>query len=377
MKKLLMITRNFPPLVGGMEKLNQNIHKILCKYYDVTLIGPVGCRAHVNDSHVYEFPALPLWRYFIISVLKAIWVARKTKSDLVFCGSGAAIIAGYIAARVTSARLVCYLHGLDVVAKSKLYQYIFIPLIKKCDLILVNSHHTLNLAVMAGFDSALIHILHPGVDLPDLVDSDRVRERFRKKYDLGNSPLLLIAGRLTERKGIAEFISEVMGGLVAEFPDLKLIIIGDEASSAIKKSKGVLQKINSTIVYGNFQSHIILLGSLDDEMLSAAYFSSDGFVFPVLNISGDVEGFGMVAVEAAAHGLPTFAFAVGGVPDAVSHGKSGWILLSDDYGGMRNCISKYLKEGAETMKGSCRLFALSFSWSIFEEKLIELIGDEL
>ena len=116
---------------------------------------------------------------------------------------------------------------------------------------------------------------------------------------------------------------------------------------------------------------MLFLGEVDDKFLSEAYLSSQIHVFPGLDLPGDVEGFGMVAIEAAAHGLPTIAFAVGGVPDSVEPGVSGWLIEPGNYSDMADTILGYLfNSGASTITpDSCRKFSEQFAWHILGNKL--------
>src|SRR5690606_3589327 len=77
--------------------------------------------------------------------------------------------------------------------------------------------------------------------------------------------------------------------------------------------------------------HLRFLGVITDAQLATAYEAADVHIFPVRYIPGDPEGFGMVAIEAAAHGTPTVAFATGGVIDAVASGQSGQLVPPGDY----------------------------------------------
>ena len=126
----------------------------------------------------------------------------------------------------------------------------------------------------------------------------------------------------------------------------------------------------------NLAAHARLLGAVDDSALSDAYFAADAMVFPVLDLPGDVEGFGMVAVEAAAHGLPTVAFAVGGVPDAVADGESGWLVAPGDYLGI---VQKSLglleaREQPQVWSERCRRHAERFAWAHFGQRLNAALG---
>jgi phosphatidylinositol alpha-1,6-mannosyltransferase len=111
------------------------------------------------------------------------------------------------------------------------------------------------------------------------------------------------------------------------------------------------------------------LGKVDDATLGQAYRSSRVHVFPVLDLPGDMEGFGMVALEAAAHGLPTVAFAVGGIPDAVSPEVSGLLITPGDYAALATGIIALLAgERPDITAQSCRDFAAGFAWSRFGER---------
>lgn len=369
--RILIVTRNFPPLVGGMERLNLHICQALAKFYDVSVAGPKDSSKFHEVKSFVEFSAAPLWLYIFSSLIKTTWLALKNKPDFVFCGSGAAILAGFFAAKITGAKLVCYLHGLDIVANSVIYQNFFVPLIKKSDLIFVNSNHSKELAINAGIDRNKINILSPGTTLPSMQNRISLEEGFRQEYNLDTNPFLLIVGRLTPRKGVHEFIINVMPNLIVEYPQLKLLIVGGDSLESIRKHTGIRDRLHQLIESMNMQQNVNLLGGLSDETLSAAFFSASALIFPVLEIKNDVEGFGMVAIEAAAHGLPSVGFSVGGVPDAIGHGKSGWLVPSGEYGNMEEKIKTLLnsKFSAELTEDSITHYAKQFEWSLFEERL--------
>jgi phosphatidylinositol alpha-1,6-mannosyltransferase len=366
-----MITRNFPPLVGGMERLNQKIHEILTKENNVTLLGPKGAEQFSGSNDVYEFPSSPVWAYLISSIIKALLLSKKQKYDMIFCGSGTAIIAGFFAAKLSSAKLICYLHGLDVVADNFFYQKIFVPLIKRADLLLVNSNHTKNLAIACRVSEEKIRLLHPGVMLASLDIPGDVMHNFREKFTIGKSPLIIIVGRLTRRKGIPEFIEHAMPSLVAICPDVKLLIIGGEATNTIGKGGNVSEKIRDIISRLKLENNIQSVGLLSEDDLNTAYFLANAMVFPVLDLPGDVEGFGMVAVEAAARGTPTVAFRSGGVEDAVLESQSGKLISPGNYSEMVNEIVSYIdhQDMREKVRIKCRQFSDRFSWDKFESKL--------
>jgi len=94
-----------------------------------------------------------------------------------------------------------------------------------------------------------------------------------------------------------------------------------------------MRDLEATVNRHQLQEHVRFLGNVDEVVLAMAYHVPQVLVFPLREVSGDVEGFGMVAVGAATHGLPTIAFAVGGVSDAVAHDVSGKLVAAGDYAG--------------------------------------------
>jgi len=123
-------------------------------------------------------------------------------------------------------------------------------------------------------------------------------------------------------------------------------------------------------------SYIRFLGPVSDEVLTQAYAAARLLVFPVMESAHDVEGFGMVAIEAAAHGVPTVAFAAGGVTDAVAPGISGELVPPGDYRGIAEAILRNVSvEPSVETRDQCRKFAAAFSWERYGEKLVRICLD--
>jgi phosphatidylinositol alpha-1,6-mannosyltransferase len=374
--RVLLVTRNLPPLRGGMERLNLHMALEIASAFDLDVIGPSGCGAELpNAIHAQEAPHRPMWRFLPNVFVRALRLARKRRPACILAGSGLTAPIAWIAARASGARAVVYVHGLDLVAAHPVYRLFWRPFLRRMDLCIANSRHTADLAAGIGIPQDRIVVLNPGVELPVHIDAGAAAE-FRSRHGLGERKLMLSVGRLTPRKGLLEFVEQSLPAIAAAHPDATLLIIGDEAPDALTGSAaGMGQRIVQAASAIGLQDNVRILGVCDEADLSAAYQASDALVFPVRSVPGDVEGFGMVAIEAAAHGLTTVAFAVGGVSDAVAEGSSGWLVPAGDYAQFADRVTQvFEQQPIEAMQAECRHYAQGFAWDVFGTRLRELLG---
>ena len=371
----MLITRNLPPLVGGMERLVWHLVDELQLNYRVHVVGPSGCGPLLPPGTTFnEVRLRPLSNYLFHTLLVVMRRSLLQRPHLVVAGSGLTSPFAWMAARISRACCVVYLHGLDVEAAHPLYRLLWRPFIRRFDCIVVNSHFTRQLALHIGIPRHRIKVLHPGVSLPDLDDAKYRRLEFRKRYDLGDSPLLLYVGRLTARKGFAVFCAEILPSIIERQPDARVVVIGDEPASALLQEKGERARIEALLALNGLEQRVLFLGELSrkDPQLSAAYFAADVLVFPVQQRQNDNEGFGMVAIEAAAHNLPTVAFSVGGVTDAIADNVSGRLISPGDNQAFAQAVIDLLRLSSSNHKLDCRSFAARFAWPLFGQQLRDL-----
>lgn len=368
---VLVVTRNLPPLVGGMERLIWHAIEELRSGYQVQVVGPSGCKHKLHpDVYAIEVQLRPMVIFLFSSTLAAIWSTIRHRPNIVFAGSGLTAPIVWLIARLSRARCIVYLHGLDVRARHPVYQSVWLPFFRYFDHVLVNSSYTRQLALEAKVPSECITILHPGVEMPDMAHVQEKNRAFRLRYNFGHSPIMLCVGRITPRKGLLYFVENILPLIVLEAPKSILVVIGDDPVDALQTVADERARVRSSLIEKGLETKVKFLGICSDEELDNAYFAADVLVFPVQQSNHDIEGFGMVALEAAAHGLPTVAFSVGGVPDAVSDGTCGKLIRPNDKVLFAQAVIKHI-QGEASLKPTdvCRKFAELFQWKEFGDQM--------
>lgn len=374
--RVLHVTRNLPPLVGGMERLNWHVADELSRHAEVRVIGPEGAAARkpINVT-VQEVPLRPLWRFLLASALAAVRAARRDRPHLVLAGSGLTAPAAWLAARASGARAAVYVHGLDVAVRHPLYRALWHPVLRRLDVVVANSRPTADLVLALGVAEDRLRIVHPGVAMPDEPQAPEALHRFREQHGLGEARLLLSVGRLTNRKGLREFVREALPRIVREAPEAVLAVIGDAPTDSLLAGVQSRESIQTVADAAGIGRHVRFLGVITDpQALACAYESAALHVFPVREIRGDPEGFGMVAIEAAAHGLPSVAFGTGGIVDAVAEGRSGRLVTPGDYDGFCDAVLAVLRKGEAAWRTSAQTYARDFAWPRFGARLWASLG---
>jgi len=157
-----------------------------------------------------------------------------------------------------------------------------------------------------------------------------------KKYDI-RRPYILSVGRLIERKGFDRLI-EAFGQLEqTEFGNMQLVIAGDGPQLAALQNVVEKELIDSSVLFLPEVPHVDL---------PKLYAGATVFALTPREINGDIEGFGLVYLEAAAQGTPAVATRTGGVSEAVIDGGTGIVVEPENISAVKQALSKLLKDQA-------------------------------
>jgi len=308
-----------------------DIYKILSRDHQVHVLTR-GVKAPEKDPNVHRIGKMNLPLFNIRSLLPMIRLIKKNRIDLVLSGSLNTAFAAGLAASIMNIRCASLAHGLDILYPNPLYRFALKSAFKRLDLVSANSRNTKRLLAGAGYDEKRIRVIHPTIPekhVDRILDRSLDTQAVKEKYGLLNKPVLLSVGRLAPRKGLYPFVKRSFPLILKEIPDCQLVIVGDSIRSDIKGSQ--ISRIMAAAKDLGIDGNIKVPGHVDDDELLEIYHACDLFIFPVQNIPGDVEGFGIVALEAALAGKPSLGTRAGGIPDAILDGKTGRLVDPGDH----------------------------------------------
>ena len=380
MKKLciLLITRNLPPLIGGMERLNWHIADELSKYHQISIVSHSQARlTSPKNATFYGAPLNPLPLFLMCAFFQTFWLCLFQRPDILFAGSGLTAPIAVFWAKIFRKKSIVYIHGLDIGTDNKFYNMLWVPLIRRADRVIANSSPTYDICIRKGIHDAKLQIIHPGVSYPPKSKDEQLILKLIMQHQLQGKNILISVGRLTQRKGLNEYIDLSFSEIVKKIPNTVLMIIGDTPNQSLNKNLQSKELILSTVKKHGLENNIIFTGNIsNDDILSSFYYLADIHIFPVKHIPDDPEGFGMVAIEAAAHGTPTIAFSTGGIVDAVQNENTGYLIENQDYQKMTNSIIRILENKNIISEHTCMQYAEKFAWynlkSKFEKVIVSL-----
>jgi phosphatidylinositol alpha-1,6-mannosyltransferase len=260
-------------------------------------------------------------------------------------------------------------HGSDVLREGWVYQRVIRFLLKRAMRVAANSAQTRGLLERLGVDGGKIDVIHPGVRVQVLDGAGASMYEGRR--------VLLSVGRLIRRKGLLEFVEHVMPRLVREHAGVLLLIVGEDATASLVHLERMRERIEAKVREMGLGEHVKLMGGVGQEELVRLFRRADVFVMPGLDIPGDVEGFGIVILEAALAGVPTVATRVGGVPEAVEEGKTGLLVEAGNWEGMAGAVGKLLSdEGLRRKLGEAAAERARerFSWEVIVGEYEGMLG---
>lgn len=363
MKSLLVSSSYFPPHKGGISHLMAEVAKNLRPERVCCLTGVPQKKTGTENNNLFRVYTRPCngngytkALRLSLTIIEILIRERPQIIQLATVGEGRLVP---WLKQWMKIPYVVYAHGNEILlAIEKGPKSTELITLKKADRILAVSEFTAGLVRRAGVDPGRIEIVHPGCD------SERFRPteptcQFRKKL-MGprhKDRIILTIGNLVSRKG-QDMVIRALPRVLKSVSDVTYLIIGDGPYRSQLERLARDMKVEDRVVF---------TGQVGQEDIPEVYSLCNVFAMPSRDQaeSCDVEGFGLVFLEANASGKPVIAGRSGGIPDAVSDGVSGFLVNPTDIDDIANAMVKLLlnRDLAERLgsQGRARVMR-DFTW---------------
>jgi len=352
----LIVTRSFPPELGGMQSLMWGLSKELSKNFMIKVF------ADFVDGHK-EFDEQASFSIERVGGIKLLRKYRKAQLINEFIKENK--IEGIISDHWKSLELIksnkkkyCLIHSKEINhPKGTSLNKRVLEVLNNIEKVIANSEYTKNLAIDCGVHKEKIVVINPGVDPAEELDKkslEKVESLLKVK-----SPRLITVSRFDKRKN-HEKIVMALRNLKQIYPDIVYICVGygDEEENIKKLVKEL-----------DLESQVMFFKDISNELKNALVAKSNIFVMPSVIHKKSVEGFGIAYVEAAQYGISSLGGKDGGAADAIEHEQTGLICdgnnLDDIYSSINSMFEnkKYLEYGKNAKE-----FVSKFYWpNIIEE----------
>ena len=363
----LIVTRNFPPEIGGIQILMSGLSENLLNH------GPVKVFAneHPNSSIYDNKSSMDIERVKGIKLFRKFRKANLVNSFMSANPNIRALIADHWKSlelikteNFKKIKTFCLLHSKEI--NHEVGSTLNKRLIKStnnADFIIANSNFTKELAIKVGINPSKISVIFPGIQKPRLIEKAskiKAESIFDESF-----PKIITVARLDKRKGHDKILM-LIKNLKPKFPKIKYVSIGfgEEENSLLKLSKEL-----------NLGKEVTFLKNLDDNLKIALIAEANLFLMPSRIEKKSVEGFGIAFVEAATYGVASIGGKDGGASDAIAHNKTGLICDGNNLNSIYDSVIEFFKNENFIKYGeNSKKFSEKFHWNKVVKNYLKLIN---
>ena len=351
----LIVTRAFPPELGGMQSLMWGLTKEMSKNFMIKVF------ADYQENHK-EFDKKENFSIERVGGIKFLRKIRKAQLINEFLKENK--VKGVIADHWKSLELIntdkkkyCLIHGKEINhPKGSSLNKRVIKVLNNVEKVIANSEYTKNLAINNGVSEEKVIVINPGVDPAQELNKkslEKVESLLKTK-----SPRLITVSRFDKRKN-HEKIVMALRNLKQIYPDIVYICIGygDEE-----------ENIKDLVKELDLGSQVMFFKDISSDLKNSLIVKSDIFVMPSIIHKTSVEGFGIAYVEAAQYGVPSLGGKDGGASDAIDHDKTGLICDGNNLDEIYSSLNSMIENKKYHLFGkNAKEYVSKFQW----EKIVE------
>jgi len=378
MARILLVTNDFPPRSGGIQSYLENLVGGLVKTgtHTLTVYAPKwkGCEAFDLEAATdgYEVVRHPT-TLMVPEPSVAIRMRRLIASydiDTVWFGAAAPLaLLAPLARDAGASRVIASTHGHEV-------GWSMLPLARTAlrrigndtDVVTFISQYTRDRFASAFGPRAALERLSPGVDTDRFEPDSVARAELRARYRLGERPVIVCLSRLVPRKG-QDMLIRALPAIRARIDGAALVIVGGGPY------RTTLHQLAHQF---GVAEHVVFTDGVPGDELPAHHAMADVFAMPCRTRGAglDVEGLGIVYLEASASGVPVVAGRSGGAPESVIDGETGLVVDGGDVGAIAVAVGDLLADpdrAAQMGAAGRRWVVENWQWHTKAQRLGELL----
>lgn len=367
-RELIIFSFDFPPSDGGIARLCQEIAVGMKPYYKKVQVLTRGKQGQNEPYNINEVEIVSLPNRRVLCDLSAIIYLSKIENKRNFdiiCGTwhpeaALSLIAGF-------KNIFILGHGTELIGGNSFFRknlwlkYYGKVVLDKARLTITNSHYTKNLIYNISKEANCI-------DLPLGVNHEFFKPISNLKENNQVFKICTVS-RIEKFKG-HDFIAKVLVKIPVEYRN--------RIEWNIAGTGNYLNELTTTIDNLGIQDIVKFHGFVKDSNLPIFYNKNDLFILPTREDVGNinVEGFGLVFLEAQSCGIPVIGTKTGGISDAIKEKNGGWLIEQDNEKVLYDLLISFLndktqleQEGAKARKR----VEESCTWKIYCSKLFKMI----
>ena len=361
----IVITRNFPPDIGGIQNLMEGLSKGLANHGSVKVFADV----YANCNDYDQTSNLDIQRISGFKIFKKFRKAfavndylKKNKVKAIFFDHWKSL------EHVNSEHLnnytnFCLIHSKEINHPiGSLLNTRMKKIFKKVKYIIANSSYTKNLAIDMGLDGNKIHIINPGTYYPAEIEKEQAKKA--KEIFGQNFPKIITIARLDRRKSHQNILMTIKN-LIPTYPNIKYVCVGDG------DEKNNLKNLSKQL---GLDQQVIFLPKTEEKFKIALLNEANLFLMPSIVYKKSVEGFGISFIEAGSYGKGSIGGIAGGEADAIEDGRTGYLCDGNDLNSIHETILKFFKNDNYKILGlQAKDFSKKFKWDIIVKQYLSLI----
>jgi len=343
--RLLFITQDFPPDVGGTQTYAYELsRRLAARCDDFAVVAPQRPGDEAVDATL-PFEVVRVQASYNTLSVKAftpvLRLAQQRRFDTAFHVQWPTAIATLLARPFGGPRRIFVAaHGRELLLEplaqvpllKTFYNGLRNTVLRRVDGLFPVSRYTGHLLKARGVSPGRIRVLNNGTDPARFYPADATA--LREDLGLTDHKILLTISRLVPRKGI-DTVLRALPYILKAVPDACYLIGGDGPDQ---------ERLTLLAQHLGVADHVRFLGRIPYDNLRLYYNVGDVFVMPSREDVPYVEGFGIVFLEANACGKPVVGASSGGIPDAVQDGETGLLVTPDDVAGLADALIRLLTD---------------------------------